>query len=296
MFLILVLLFIPTFSLNIINNCNILSLSGGGSFGAVEVGILKNISVFNNYDIITGVSVGALNAGLLSYFNHNISLGIDYLVDLYSNLKTEDIYNKYDKKQWSYFSTEPLRKTIKNTLNNLNTSNDYYNGITLIGSTNLNTASLDIFNFNDYLKDDQTNILMASSAIPYIFPPIFINNTYYIDGGAISNQILFGLESNLRCNFYNITYISSHDNINIIDKIDSFFDYNNRIIDVIKSTYDNQLSIINKICSHKNGIIYYYYPDAKYLKNYSILDMNHGIELIDIGLKYNHMKKINYCN
>jgi putative glycosyltransferase (TIGR04372 family) len=44
-------------------------MSGGGSFGAVEVGILETINT--NFDMISGVSVGALNACFLSHFNKN---------------------------------------------------------------------------------------------------------------------------------------------------------------------------------------------------------------------------------
>lgn len=44
---------------------NQLSFSGGGSFGAVEIGILKRINEIEpkNYDLYTGISAGALNAG-----------------------------------------------------------------------------------------------------------------------------------------------------------------------------------------------------------------------------------------
>jgi hypothetical protein len=58
-------------TLNIISSskvCNILSFSGGGSYGAIEVGILSKIKL-SEYNLITGISAGALNAGLLSYFN-----------------------------------------------------------------------------------------------------------------------------------------------------------------------------------------------------------------------------------
>ena len=45
---------------------NQLSFSGGGSFGAVEIGIFKKISENENtkYDLYTGISAGALNIHL----------------------------------------------------------------------------------------------------------------------------------------------------------------------------------------------------------------------------------------
>ena len=130
--------------------CNVLSLSGGGSFGAVEVGILKNIYL-PEYDIITGVSAGALNSALLSYYNskYNSSIvkGINTLIDLYSSLKNEDvyIYDKFDfAKYWSYYSTKPLRKTLTNILSKHDYVYDAKDKITLIGTTNLNLGYLEV--------------------------------------------------------------------------------------------------------------------------------------------------------
>jgi predicted acylesterase/phospholipase RssA len=51
---------------------NQLSFSGGGSLGAVEIGIIKKLSEggLKKFDLYTGISAGALNAGLLSYFTN----------------------------------------------------------------------------------------------------------------------------------------------------------------------------------------------------------------------------------
>lgn len=47
--------------------CNVLALSGGGAFGAVEMGILDGLVASGraptSYDILTGISAGGLNAG-----------------------------------------------------------------------------------------------------------------------------------------------------------------------------------------------------------------------------------------
>jgi predicted acylesterase/phospholipase RssA len=53
--------------------CRALSLSGGGSKGAYEVGVLHQLARQLNgtdaqYDVISGISVGSLNAGALSLF------------------------------------------------------------------------------------------------------------------------------------------------------------------------------------------------------------------------------------
>lgn len=53
--------------------CRVLSLSGGGSKGAYEVGVMQTIvnsleAPHNQYDVITGVSVGAINAAGFGLF------------------------------------------------------------------------------------------------------------------------------------------------------------------------------------------------------------------------------------
>ena len=74
------MLFITLLLVNFAYICmslNQLSFSGGGSFGAIEIGILKRILENENenhqnnnkkYDLYTGISAGSLNAGFLSYF------------------------------------------------------------------------------------------------------------------------------------------------------------------------------------------------------------------------------------
>jgi predicted acylesterase/phospholipase RssA len=67
-------LFLFLFTQNNINALNQLSFSGGGAFGAVEIGIIKCLierSGGKQFDLYTGISAGALNAGFLSYYKNN---------------------------------------------------------------------------------------------------------------------------------------------------------------------------------------------------------------------------------
>jgi predicted patatin/cPLA2 family phospholipase len=282
--------------------CNVLSFSGGGSFGAVEIGILKNIYL-PEYDIITGVSAGALNAGLLSYYNskHNNSIlkGINVLIDLYSSMRNPDVYEKsiFDfPKYWSYYSTKPFRKTLTNIISNKSYVSGTKDKITLIGSTNLNLGYLETFDFDTFDKTNQVEILMSSTAIPILFPPNQMNGSTYVDGGLISNQILIGLKQKIQCKTYNITYISSGEKLNQITNIDSFGSFTKRLIKVFKSSFDDQMDILQGLnCKFPSGKIYYYYPLDKMLEQYSILDMDHGAELIDIGSKYHKVEVFDYC-
>ena len=44
---------------------------------------------------------------------------------------------------------------------------------------------------NDFKKFGFTNIIMASTAIPILFPPFEFNNDIYVDGGITSNILIY---------------------------------------------------------------------------------------------------------
>ena len=179
-------------------------------------------------------------------------------------------------KTWSYYQTAPLKNLLNNQLSKLKKLNTK---LTLIGSTNLNTGKLDVFKFELYNKDDQLNILLSSSAIPVVFKPIRFNNTLYVDGGTISNEILNGFEEYLvdkKYDYYNITFISSSSDITKVNSIDNIESYIKRLINVFMDSFNNELIELSetKCSTTKIGDIYYYFPKGD-LTQYSRLDFTH---------------------
>ena len=61
-------LLILTLSTSLINSCKVLSLSGGGAYGAFEMSIASTLmeKYGGNWDILTGVSAGSINSAYLS--------------------------------------------------------------------------------------------------------------------------------------------------------------------------------------------------------------------------------------
>lgn len=74
-----------------------LVLSGGGARGAYEAGVLAGIAELLDtkkrtgalFDVITGTSVGALNAVLLAAYADRPALGVAHLVDRWTSLRLE---------------------------------------------------------------------------------------------------------------------------------------------------------------------------------------------------------------
>lgn len=104
-----------------VSSLNQLSFSGGGSLGAVEIGILKRVVELNpkiKYDLYTGISAGALNAGFLSYYS-NINLGIKNAETIYKSIRNHMIYDVLPNTGLSLLNTEPLYKTLISIINNM---------------------------------------------------------------------------------------------------------------------------------------------------------------------------------
>ena len=299
--------------------CNILSFSGAGSFGAVEVGILDRMSSsLPTFDMLTGVSAGGLNVGFLSYYSIDTGCsgcfkqGITELKNTYFELTNDTVFTRNTgqiARTWSYYDTAPLRKTIESKLGALS-----YKGIptvALIGSTNLNAGVFQIFEFQKESKLRQIQIMMATSAIPLAFPPENIQGTYYVDGGAVANEIISGVESFLSakgCDKYNFTFITASEGLAQVKTIDSFNDYVRRVVKVVMTDFNNELAeIIDAPCSSEaigtsggtsKGAIQICHPSTKggdYLSQYSSMDFSYGKELYEIGYNYFTCDSYNYC-
>jgi hypothetical protein len=274
--------------INTINSFNQLSFSGGGSFGAVEIGIIKRVVELERkkYDIYTGISAGGLNAGFLSYF-HDLSVGIKEADILYSNLKNKMVYEVCPHSCMSLLNTTPLFKTLSDITNNM--PNDPVIN-TFIGTTNLYTGNLDIFNFGETPLKERSTLLMATSAIPIVFPPINFKNSMYADGGTLSNELLDIFHED---SYLNITYITPFNGLPInTTPIASLKDMIIRTIQIVTNNYNNPITKINQNCKIQYGEINKYFIDSSLLNNYNILNFDKGRDLIDIG--YNNVQHQKY--
>lgn len=268
------------------SECNLLSLSGGGSFGAVEAGILDGLlssdQIPSRFDVVTGISAGGLNAAFLYHYD-NVTSAIPKLQELYATTKTADIYESDIFgifSRWSIYNNAPLEKTLNNILSHTNQTTNP--PIVLIGASNVLTEQLDVFSLRDLSFQDKINILMSTTAIPFIFPPRKFRNGLYVDGGVISNEMITQAIGEVQCNFYNITFISASTRDKNINKVDGLFSYLSSVVRMIFRTFDYQLAQVSS-CTFPKGQITACFPSSEKLNQYSIFDFDHGQELYLLG-------------
>ena len=81
-----------------LDTCTALVLSGGGSNGAWESGVLWGLLHYGEpsdfmYDVVSGVSIGSINAsGLAVFAKGQEREAVDYIYSTWQQIRTEDIY------------------------------------------------------------------------------------------------------------------------------------------------------------------------------------------------------------
>lgn len=293
--------------------CNVLSMSGGGSYGAIEVGILKDLvnkgTIQETPHIITGISAGGLNAGYLSFFRDNITEfreGVERLSKLWNDMKTDDVYERDLLRffsQWSIYNTQPLRRTLREYLTELSrdTSAVSSNSATptYIGATNLNSGHLDIFQFEQLSLDDKLESLIATSAVPFLFPPVEWQETLYVDGGVIADELIWDVLDEGECSEYNVVVILANEmsfttdnDISTPETPKTVYQYLHRVFNFVLHSFNSQLTDISRKLQHyKNVNMVICYPvwsSAHDLnkKDYSPWNFDNGNVLRKFGENY----------
>lgn len=193
---------------------NYLSISGGGDNGAFGAGLLTGWTLHGdrpNFDLVTGVSTGALIAPF-AY------LGPDYdtvLKAVYTETQPSDIYVErgifgalFGE---SIGDTTPLYGLISKYIDTdlmVKIGNEYgrTNRWLLVATTNLDTGTPVIWNMGKIAQIGTPDalilfrkILLASAAIPGVFPPVMIDvladgkkyQEMHVDGGATMSVFLY---------------------------------------------------------------------------------------------------------
>ncbi|TGM23345.1 patatin-like phospholipase family protein [Leptospira meyeri] len=163
-----------------------LVLSGGGARGAYQAGVLRYLEEIHwKPDIICGTSVGAINACAIGSGMNSSRLSELWLKLNQKNIMRYSIWNMlkglFRKKYYPLVETYPLKKFIHENLDfaKLNESKTKV----IISAVNILSSELKFFE-NPKLQIEH---ILASSAIPMIFPWQIIDGDPYWDGGVMAN-------------------------------------------------------------------------------------------------------------
>jgi predicted patatin/cPLA2 family phospholipase len=185
---------------------NVLAISGGGIYGAFDVGVLQGWSDSGTrpvFDVVTGISTGAFIAPFAF-------LGPKYdgfLKDAYLNLTADQIYRQkpiasgiFSK---SLASSKPLKQKIdsavtQDVLNEIATAHRQGRRL-YVGTTNLDTRKLVIWDLGAIAASNKPgslelfrSIVLASGSVPVFYPPVLLEidvdgkkyQEMHVDGGT----------------------------------------------------------------------------------------------------------------
>lgn len=176
-----------------------LVLSGGGARGAYQAGVLKFLKEMNwEPDLICGTSVGAVNAVAMG-----CELTTEEIILLWKAIEKNHVYRISFWKQIQYYLTRkgfvPIMDTdpLKNLLlQHFDLAKLRRSPVEIIiTAVNIITSQLKFFN-NKVIDIEH---VLASSAIPILFPWQYIDGVPYWDGGVMANTpILPALERGVK--------------------------------------------------------------------------------------------------
>ncbi|MAD91867.1 MAG: Patatin [Gammaproteobacteria bacterium] len=207
------------------SNKSALVLPGGGAQGAFQVGVLKAISEIlpstsvNPFSIVSGTSVGAINAVALASRAANLREGIMDLEKVWANFRCDQVYKTDNltmvktSVHWflsiilggwlvgtpkSLLDNSPLKELLVRNIKLSKIKESIEDGhldavaVTMAGfksaySKSFYEGSSDSSNWERIRRQGEKSTisfdhLMATVAVPMIFPPQKIGNEYFGDG------------------------------------------------------------------------------------------------------------------
>lgn len=178
-----------------------LVLSGGGAKGSYQIGVwkaMKELGIESWIGGISGASIGALNAALFACGDYKMAETAWTEVDLLSVFDTE--WTLLDGKEGTFSREEMLtlirryvqfsklmtrKEPVICSVSRLLSNDQYRSSIQgLMGET---VYAGEYMHIDGRTAEMVESVLLASSALPFVYEPVEINGAYYRDGGLTDN-------------------------------------------------------------------------------------------------------------
>lgn len=162
--------------------------AGGGSLGAIQVGILRElVRAGERPDFVVGSSVGAINACFFA--SQPDGEGVEALADIWKGLSWKDIFPlsfsyalRWLRGSGSLFDPSSLRRLLERNFS-FNLLEEAAIPVHVV-ATNLNGAPVRLS------RGATVDSVLASAAIPIAFPHVQIGDDYLMDGAIAGNTPL----------------------------------------------------------------------------------------------------------
>ncbi len=161
-------------------------LGGGGRWGAVEVGMLKAlIEAGIRPDLIVGTSIGAFNGSVIAA--EPGADGVDRLADLWERMAGANLFSG----GLSRFRNAVTLKPSLNDSAEMRTLLAGVHGDRRIEDLDVRfqcvAASIERAAEHWFTDGPLVEALMASAAVPTLFPPVRVGDEHFYDGGLVDS-------------------------------------------------------------------------------------------------------------
>ncbi|WP_345801056.1 patatin-like phospholipase family protein [Microbacterium sp. AZCO] len=163
-------------------------LGGGGVRGAVEIGMIRALFEAGIHpDLIVGTSIGAINGALVA---KDPTLGVlDTLLDAWASPEANAVYgdslvmqlSRLVKTKTHLNSPRPLEELLERSLGADATFESLAVPLQVVAAS-IERAAEHVFDSGPLIP-----AILASAAVPGLFPPARIDDEHFIDGGIVNS-------------------------------------------------------------------------------------------------------------
>jgi len=163
-------------------------LGGGGRWGAVEVGMIQALDEAGiTPDLILGTSIGAFNGAVIAdYPGHE---GVERLTGFWEEVTGADLFQTgfFDRAlrvatlKPSLHETAELRKLVEQAIHPETKIEDLHTRFQCVA------ASIERSAEHWFDAGLLVEAVLASSAVPALFPPVEIDGEHFYDGGLVDS-------------------------------------------------------------------------------------------------------------
>ena len=188
-------------------------LAGGGGKGAYQVGVWKYLhkrGMDRDIAVISGASVGSLNAVLLGLYGADVAADVwlhriqPYILSAHSESQVEkmlyprggrgsvlDVFSSLLEN--GMFSSEGLQFLLESYVDERAIKECGYRIYATCTAVKDGLLSSENILLNRLSKDSIVKTLLASSALPGVFGTVNMNRQQYADGGILDNEPIYPL-------------------------------------------------------------------------------------------------------